>query len=337
MPSTIINSDLYQLNLNKAKLKAVTRTSTIFSGFAMVGLVEMSIEINDHLESDIPPFVLHGFTIITCLLIGVHLLALMISTCLLPQIETIVQHYEQLSPLIEVQDLNDASNENAHSMEMVVKMINETKKDFNIRPADLSSPSTLPSMDPQVNLSKRNSYQFGYFKHTLPFNKFQFYIELSWLLSNGFGIFLFLIQVAFVCYIKFSQISNAKYVFISGWIIITIILFIFILFSYRFYILLVEYKLLNKQNDIELLGDDLKNLANLSAEKRKFSILNTRNINEMFSEERKKLFKNGFLNNNRYESLSLDDLKSSISADKFNDEIVFGHRKQKSFRNNSIS
>ena len=114
MANNLVNSDLYQLNLNKAKLKAVTRTSTIFSGFAMVGLVEMSIEVNNDLESDIPAIVLHGFTIVTCLLIGVHLLALMISTCLLPQIETIAQQCSLIGgsqPIVEMND-SKASSKN---------------------------------------------------------------------------------------------------------------------------------------------------------------------------------------------------------------------------------
>jgi hypothetical protein len=80
----------------------------------MVGLVEMSIEMNNDLDSVLSSIVLHAFTICTCLLIGVHLLALMISTCLLPQIETTLQQYNTLvpEPIVELHDSDESSRNN---------------------------------------------------------------------------------------------------------------------------------------------------------------------------------------------------------------------------------
>ena len=236
-------------------------------------------------------------------------------------------------------------------MDIIISIINENKKELNIRPnlTDLYSPSTIPSsIDPHGYLSKKQSIQYDYiFKHTLPFNKFQFYIELSWLLSNGVGIFLFLLQVAFVCYIKFSPMSNATTVYLSGWIIITIILVIFILFSYRFYILLIEYKMYDKKNDFEHLGYDLKNLANMSIQKKKFNILNGKNLNDLFVDEKKRVNSDLKTNNTKYSSISLNDLKASIYLNHDLLEIdtkkhlnFYGNNpepKQKTLRTNSIS
>uniref|UniRef100_A0A0K0FCP0 Uncharacterized protein n=1 Tax=Strongyloides venezuelensis TaxID=75913 RepID=A0A0K0FCP0_STRVS len=72
----------FQYSLNKQQIKASSRVSALLTGFAMVVLVEFQF------EDTTPHFLLILLSIITILVISVHLIALMISTCLLPYIES---------------------------------------------------------------------------------------------------------------------------------------------------------------------------------------------------------------------------------------------------------
>nr|CAH8847387.1 unnamed protein product [Trichobilharzia regenti] len=83
-------SDSYLLarrhfQLSRAKLKATSRVSALLAGFAMVAVIELEVVVGVERP---PEALLVAFTTLACLLVVVHIMAVMISTCILPHIDS---------------------------------------------------------------------------------------------------------------------------------------------------------------------------------------------------------------------------------------------------------
>ncbi|XP_063703160.1 calcium release-activated calcium channel protein 1 isoform X2 [Culicoides brevitarsis] len=178
-----------KLQLSRAKLKASSKTSALLSGFAMVAMVEVQLDKG----TSVPDYMLVAFAICTTLLVAVHMLALMISTCILPNVETVC---------------------NLHS----IALVNES-----------------------------------------PHEMLHWYIEIAWSFSTLFGLLLFLIEIAILCWVKFYDLNKA-----ASWsacIILIPVLIVFIAFAIHFYRSLVTHKYevtISGIRELEILKESLE-------------------------------------------------------------------------------
>ena len=248
--------DYYRLKLTKSKLKAISGTSSLMAGFAMVAMVEMSLEYESYIESIeksykkgenvsdpnslftfsnytneteifdvpnsdefpgekyiVPRYVLVIYVITTCLLVGVHMLALMISTCILPQVEATAEQMEFERNLRKFEEKE------------MKKAIDDPS--LKVKPINHFDDATTTLFDSEVS-----SY---------PHSQFHRFVELAWISSTVIGIFLFIIEIALICFIKFYPIS--PFAGFSGLFVMIPVLFIFIYFIIVFYKKVADYKL----------------------------------------------------------------------------------------------
>lgn len=174
--------------MGRSKLKASARASALLSGFAMVALVE--IQLNS--ESEVPVGLLVAFVICTTLLIAVHMLSLMIATCILPHIESVA-----IIPGTTEYSANDGTHDRLKN-----------------------------------------------------------YIETSWFFSTTIGIFLFLVEIDLICWVKFwnygtnSGTNIGRIASISVTLALIPIFILFITFAVKFYRNLVTHQFEKSEREI---------------------------------------------------------------------------------------
>ena len=258
--------DYYLLKLNKSKLKAINNTSSLMAGFAMVAMVELSLEhygnykaessssavfsdtfsnssfltdnqSNHSIETSsqnpeqshtdlIPEPLLAVYVSVTCLLVGVNLIALMISTCILPQVDATSEQMEFERQIFNLDKIQEKNKEN---------ITNESKKACSTEKQNRSDKADADNDDNE----EKTYLNSDFLRH--PHQKFHKFIEFAWICSTVIGIFLLLVEIALICFIKFYPIS--MFVSLSGAVVMTPILFIFIFFTMTFYKKVADYKL----------------------------------------------------------------------------------------------
>ena len=135
-------------------------------------MVEMDV------KTDKVPFpLLLLFIIVTTLLVSVHMLALMISTCILPHIDAVASVHDGQSPL------------------------------------------------------------YG----ESPHEKMRHYTSIAWSFSTVIGIFLFLLELSIIVWVKFWDVYSGWVAIASTMILIPVIA-AFVFFAFHFYRQLVAYK-----------------------------------------------------------------------------------------------
>ena len=167
--------EFYRLRLSKSKLKAVTRTSALFSGFAMVAMVELGLDYSQ-----------------------------------------VIRSYRNSNIILSVP--TQVPNEDGTELDDRFLSLNRRILDNNRR--------SIPGPETRSLFGIDNKIMF-------PYMQYHRYIELSWISSTVVGIFLFLVEVGLICFIKFYPISHLAA--FTGALVMTPILIIFVLFTYKFY------------------------------------------------------------------------------------------------------
>lgn len=150
------------------------------------------VEIQLNTESEVPVALLVAFVICTTLLIAVHMLSLMIATCILPHIESVA-----IIPGTSEYSANDGTHDRLRN-----------------------------------------------------------YIEMSWFFSTTIGIFLFLVEIDLICWVKFwnygasSGTNVGMIASISVTVALVPIFMLFIVFAVKFYQNLVKHQFEKSEREI---------------------------------------------------------------------------------------
>ena len=94
----------------------------------------------------------------------------------------------------------------------------------------------LPNMEVVSSLNSAQSIEES------PHDRMRYYIEIAWIFSTGFGILLFLSEIALLSWVKFYNKTDGNIVPIAATIIVLPAALFFIVFSLMYYKRLMEQK-----------------------------------------------------------------------------------------------
>ncbi|KAI2805214.1 Protein orai-2 [Blomia tropicalis] len=222
-------SDVRSRSLSRAKLKQSSQVSALLSGFALVAMVEMDI------PTQVPFGLLLFFIVITTMLVSVHMIALMISTCILPHIESINCMEERASSTNLYNIIGGAESLFSYNL-------NEH------RPASSGSTTIYSS------LKRRNQSAFS------SYEQMSFYITVAWSCSTVIGIFLFILELAVIVWVKFWAIEGGNWIALISSFLLLPVLISLIFFAFNFYrkLVSIRYEFTEKvMDELNMLADGL--------------------------------------------------------------------------------
>ena len=162
-----------RIALNKTKLKQSSATSALMAGFALVAFIELDLPQKsgqNFTEED--HFVVIIFGLLTSLTVFVHLLALMIATCILPYVDSAQREAERL------------------------------REDARQLTSQHSVTSRKHSAHAGANHDRRTTLQMRQQKLSHSQNVYGGYVQAAWILSTGIGITMFAVDLPFIAFIK---------------------------------------------------------------------------------------------------------------------------------------
>ncbi|KAF5281862.1 hypothetical protein FQR65_LT14506 [Abscondita terminalis] len=95
-----------------------------------------------------------------------------------------------------------------------------------------------------------------------PHERMKWFIQLAWAFSTVLGLFLFLVEVAILCWVKFWDYSFTAA--IAATVIVIPVLILFVLFAVHFYHSLVAHRYDTSVDDLEKLENMKKHLDKVS-------------------------------------------------------------------------
>lgn len=96
--------------------------------------------------------------------------------------------------------------------------------------------------------------------HESPHERMRGFIELAWAFSTVFGLFLFLVEIAILCWVKFWDFSFIAAM--AATVIVIPVLCVFVAFAIHFYHSLVIHKCESSVSEMEQLEDMKRKLDN---------------------------------------------------------------------------
>ena len=97
-----------------------------------------------------------------------------------------------------------------------------------------------------------------------PHNRMHICVEIAWILSTGIGIFLFLIQIGVIAWIRFYRHSHPAAIAVTCVVIPAVLAFI--VFSMWFYKNLISHKYKQSEHDIKRIQAVVHQLDSLPTE-----------------------------------------------------------------------